>query len=67
MSNDASENVVTTTTVTTTEAMGILKRLVMNFPSDFDLLAAGWDRDAIDEACGAYEAALALIAQVPNA
>ncbi len=62
MSNESSENVVTTT-----EAIEVLKRLVMHFPTDGDLLAAGWELEAVDDACGAYEAALALIARAPTA
>lgn len=62
MSNDNSESLITTA-----EAIRVLKQLVMHFPADSDLFAAGWESSAVDEACDAYESAVALLAKATTA
>ena len=43
------------------ELEGGITQLMRNFPTDFDMTAAGWDGFEIESACAAHDAARALL------
>ena len=45
------------------ELLEALAELMRNFPTDFDMTEAGWDRSDIDKACSAHDKARAAYAK----
>jgi len=48
----------------TPDLLEALTNLMRNFPTDFDMKAAGWDGMDIEKACAAHDMARAAIAKV---
>jgi len=46
-----------------TDLIAALERLMRSYPTDHDMYAAGWNQSQVDEACNAYDAARAALAE----
>lgn len=48
------------------ESVEALQRLAKSFPTDADMIAAGWESPEINEACEAFDEAMRVLAAAPT-